>query len=74
MKPSERKLKELNVDDVKLDVVALLSGVQTPAISKLQKKRVGDVSLNKLKTFVVAVGGSMAITITLPDGKVITEQ
>ena len=73
MKPSDRTLKELNVDEVKLDVVALLSGVQVPAISKLQNKRVGDVSLNKLKTFVDAVGGSLTIKITLPDGKVFTE-
>ena len=73
MKPSEQTLKQLNVDDVKLDVVAMLSGVQTPAISKLQNKRIGDVPLNKLKSFLGAVGGSLTLTITLPNGTEMTE-
>ncbi len=69
MDNANQMVKELNVSDVKLDVVALLTGVQSPAVSKMQNKRIGDVSLKKLKAFVEAVGGEFNVSITLANGE-----
>ena len=53
---------------IKQSVVALSMHVQEPAISKLEKKRVTDVSIDKLKKYLEAVGGSVDVIITMPDG------
>jgi predicted XRE-type DNA-binding protein len=56
--------------NTKQSVIALEMGVQEPAISKLERKRVVDTSVKKLRQFVNAVGGTLTLNITLPDGTV----
>ena len=67
-----QQVKTLNTEQQKLDVLALLLNTQKSTICKLQQKRVGDVSLQKLKQFVEAVGGEFNAEIKLPDGNVVT--
>lgn len=72
MKKINKLLRELNTQGEKLDVVALKTGVQTPAVSKMQNKRVEDVSLKKLRAYIEAVGGELDLRITLADGEQIS--
>jgi predicted XRE-type DNA-binding protein len=55
---------------VKQAVVALEMNVQEPAVSKLERKRIVDTSIDKLQRYVRAVGGELSLAITLPDGTV----
>lgn len=57
---------------VKQSVIAMELSVQEPAISKLERKRVVDTSLTKLQKYIVALGGSLEMTIRLPDGSILT--
>lgn len=54
---------------VKQAVVALAMQMQEPAISKIERKRVSDTSLDKLRRFVDAIGGEVSLKITLPNGE-----
>lgn len=72
MNTENKTLRELNVDEVKHDVVALVTGVQVPAISKMQNKRVRDVPIRKLKAYLEAIGGEVNIQITLASGDILT--
>jgi predicted XRE-type DNA-binding protein len=66
---SELRLKSGNI---KQAIIALEMGVQDPAVSKLEKKRVKDVSVDKLMRFVEALGGRVALSVELPDGRTLT--
>lgn len=55
--------------NVKQAIIALEMGVQDPAVSKLEKKRVKDVSVDKLTRFVEALGGHVTLSVELPDGQ-----
>lgn len=57
---------------VKQSVIALEMSVQEPAISKLEQKRVVDTTLMKLQKYIAALGGSLEMTIRLPDGTTLT--
>lgn len=65
-------MKALNVNNTKLDVVALSMNVQKSAISKLQKKSISSVSTDKLRAFIEAVGGELIAEIRLPNGDVLS--
>lgn len=54
--------------NVKQAVVALIMNVQEPAISKLERKKIGDASLDKIKRYMEAIGGKVSLSVTLPDG------
>lgn len=58
---------------VKQSVIALQMHVQEPAISKLEKKLVSEISVDKLKKFIDAIGGTVSLTIELPDGTQIND-
>ena len=60
--------------NVKQAVIALEMAVQEPAISKLERKRISDASLDKLGRYIKAIGGSLEISVKLPDGTVITQE
>jgi len=57
--------------DTKQSVVALMMNCGEPAVSKLEKKRVTDVTLDKLIQYAEAIGGEIELSIKLPDGQVI---
>lgn len=57
---------------MKQDVMALKMNVTKSAISKLESKNSQDLSLKKLSDFVDALGGSLAVKVTLPDGTLYT--
>lgn len=65
-------LRHRSVTPVKQSVIALEMSVQEPAISKLEQKRVLDTSLAKLQKYIAALGGSIEMTIRLPDGSALT--
>jgi predicted XRE-type DNA-binding protein len=56
-------------EGVKQSIVALMMNVQEPAISKLEKKRVQDVPVEKLMRYINAIGGEAVLTISLPGGE-----
>lgn len=66
-----QQVKTLNTEQEKLDVLALLLNTQKSTVCKLQQKRVGDVSLQKLKQFVEAVGGELSAEIKLANGDIL---
>lgn len=53
---------------VKQSVIAASLQVQEPAISKLERKALRQTSLQKMAKYIDALGGKLAITITMPDG------
>lgn len=57
---------------VKQSVVALEMNVQEPAVSKLEQKLIGNTSVEKLRKYVEAIGGTLGLSITLPDGTVVS--
>ncbi|MBO9489780.1 hypothetical protein J7384_05335 [Endozoicomonas sp. G2_1] len=65
------RVKELNTEETKLDVIALMLNVNKSAVSKMGNKTVGDTNLLKLKEFVEAAGGSFSTEITLANGDII---
>ena len=64
-------VRELNKEKVKLEAVGMEIGVQASAVGKLEKKRIGDVALNKLRAYALAVGAEMKVEITLPNGEIL---
>ena len=66
-----KTLRDINKEKVKLEVVGMVIGVQASAVGKLEKKRLGDVALKRLKDYVEAVGGQITVEIKLPNGEVI---
>lgn len=71
---SVKKMKELTLGDirkqhrVKQEVVAMALSVTASGVSKLESKRIQDVSLQRAAAYLAAVGGSLTIEVTLPDG------
>jgi predicted XRE-type DNA-binding protein len=67
-------MKELTLGDirkqhrVKQEVVAMALCVTASGVSKLESKRIQDVSLQRAANYLAAVGGSLKIEVTLPDG------
>jgi predicted XRE-type DNA-binding protein len=61
-------LKKSGSGHVKQAVIAMEMSVQEPAISKMEKKIAVDASIRKLKRYIEAIGGSMEVVISLPDG------
>ena len=64
-------LKARGGDAVKQAVIALHMAVQEPAISKLERKRLAAVQLDKLQRYLTAIGGKLEVKVTLPDGTVL---
>lgn len=60
-----------NTQSTKIDVVAFEMNINKSTVSKFQNKRVGDVSISKLKRYVEAIGGDFSAQIKLPNGEVI---
>ena len=42
--------------------------VTASGVSKLESKRIQDVSLHRAAAYLAAVGGNMKIEVTMPDG------
>jgi predicted XRE-type DNA-binding protein len=55
----------------KQSVVAMEMSLQESAVSKFERKRIKEASLQKLKSYVKAIGGRLEVTITLQDGSVL---
>ena len=53
---------------VKQEVVALALCVTASGVSKLEAKRIQDVPLHRAAAYLAAVGGSLKVEVTLPDG------
>jgi len=53
---------------VKQEVVAMALCVTASGVSKLESKRIQDVPLHRAAAYLAAVGGSLKIEVTLPDG------
>ena len=53
---------------VKQEVVALALCVTASGGSKLESKRIQDVPLHRAAAYLAAVGGSLKVEVTLPDG------
>jgi predicted XRE-type DNA-binding protein len=71
----ERKIDELTLSelrvtngDIKQSVVALLMNVQEPAVSKMERKQVGSLQVDKLKKYLSAIGVDLEMTLTLQNG------
>lgn len=60
-----RLREELNLSQTQL---AVTLGVKQPAIAKIEKVE-NDPKLSTLKRYVAALGGELALDVTLPDGK-----
>ena len=69
---SKSDIKALNINNTKLDVVAMTMNVQKAAVSKLQRKPISSISTDKLRAFLEAVGGELTAVIKLPNGEVIS--
>lgn len=61
-------LKKSGSGHVKQAVIALEMSLQEPAISKMEKKIAVDASIRRLKQYIEAIGGSLDVVVTLPDG------
>ena len=67
-------MKEITLGDirkqyrVKQEVVAMALSVTASGVSKLESKRIQDVSLQRAAAYLAAVGGNMKIEVTMPDG------
>jgi hypothetical protein len=46
--------------------------VTASGVSKLESKRIQDVPLHRASAYLAAVGGSIKIEMTLPDGETIS--
>jgi predicted XRE-type DNA-binding protein len=66
------ELRKQAIVQVKQAVVALEMSIQEPAVSKLERKPISAMQVEKLKRYVAAIGGSMKLMITLPDGSVLS--
>ncbi|NDV91376.1 XRE family transcriptional regulator [Alteromonas sp. 345S023] len=70
-------MRELTLGDirkqhrVKQEVVAMALCVTASGVSKLESKRIQDVSLQRAAAYLAALGGSLKIEVTLPDGGVV---
>ena len=53
---------------IKQDAIALDMSVTKSSISKLESKNVEDISLKKLTKYIRAIGGTVLVEVTLPDG------
>ena len=53
---------------VKQEVMSMALSVTASGVSKLESKRIQDVSLHRAAAYLAAVGGSLKIEVTLPDG------
>ncbi len=53
---------------VKQEVVAMALCVTASGVSKLESKRIQDVPLHRAAAYLAAVGGSLKVEVTLPDG------
>lgn len=73
MKRTELTLADLRnrSGQVKQSVIAATMQVQEPAVSKLERKSIGQANLQKVAKYIEALGGKMDITITLSDGSLI---
>ena len=57
---------------IKQSVIALEMAVQEPAVSKLERKPIRSMQLEKLQRYIDAIGGKLDVSVTLPDGTVLT--
>jgi predicted XRE-type DNA-binding protein len=65
-------LKRQSGTATKQSVIALEMSVQEPAISKLERKRVSNVQIDKLQKYLDAIGATLSLSVTLADGTTIT--
>ena len=45
--------------------------INESAVSKLERKRLVDASVSKVKQYIEAIGGELEITIKMPDGQML---
>jgi predicted XRE-type DNA-binding protein len=65
-------LKRQSGTSTKLSVIAMEMSVQEPAISKLERKRVSVIQVDKLQRYLEAIGATLNMTVTLADGTIMT--
>jgi transcriptional regulator with XRE-family HTH domain len=76
-KNGKTRMRELTLGDirkqhrVKQEVVAMALCVTASGVSKLESKRIQDVSLQRAAAYLAALGGSLKIEVTLPDGGIV---
>ncbi len=66
------ELRKQSVGHIKQSVIALEMAVQEPAVSKLERKPIRSMQLEKLQRYIDAIGGKLDVSVTLPDGTVLT--
>ncbi|MAE20438.1 DNA-binding protein [Candidatus Poribacteria bacterium] len=66
------ELRKQSGGHIKQSVIALEMAVQEPAVSKLERKPIRSMQLEKLQRYIDAIGGKLDVSVTLPDGTVLT--
>jgi len=64
-------LRRRSGSKTKQSVIAMEMSVQEPAISKLERKKINEASVDKLFKYIKAIGGKAELSVTLDNGEVI---
>jgi len=64
-------VKKRSGAQTKQSVIALEMSLQEPAVSKIEKKLVANMQVEKLKRYIAALGGELTLTVTMPNGDVL---
>ncbi|MBF89691.1 MAG: DNA-binding protein [Candidatus Marinimicrobia bacterium] len=64
-------LRKMTGGAIKQAVVAHQMAINESAVSKLERKRLVDASVSKVKQYIEAIGGELEITIKMPDGQML---
>jgi predicted XRE-type DNA-binding protein len=64
-------LRKMTGGAIKQAVVAHQMAINESAVSKLERKRLVDSSLSKVKKYIEAIGGELDITVKMPDGQML---
>ena len=64
-------LRKMTGGAIKQAVVAHQMAINESAVSKLERKRLVDSSLSKVKKYIEAIGGELDITVKMPDGQLL---
>lgn len=52
--------------DIKQSVVALIMDIQESTVSKMEKKPIESISIEKLQKYLNAIGGEVVLTLNVP--------
>ena len=55
-----------NEADIKQSVVALIMDIQESTVSKMEKKPIESISIEKLQKYLNAIGGEVVLTLNVP--------